>query len=71
MGLSREPALLGMVRSAGATLTVVIKATTGSETLRPRTAPLGDPADITGQVAFTQTLHPHMFVINLGASTDD
>ena len=35
-----------------------------SETLRPRTSPLGDWTDFTGQVASTQTLHPHLVVIN-------
>jgi hypothetical protein len=77
-GFSREGTRPGMLRSAGAALTVVITATIdrrrsvpvllkrrhvfvvfgslGSETLRPRTSPLGD--------LYTQTLHPHLLVID-------
>ena len=89
---SRERPVLGMLRSAGAALTVVITATIdrclsvqvlprrryvfavphplGSETLRPRTTRLGDPTDITGHVASTQILHPHLFVMELCTSRD-
>lgn len=77
-GFSRKGTRPGMLRSAGAALAVVITATIdrrrsvqvllkrwhifvvlgplGSETLRPRTSPLGDSS--------TQTLHPHLLVID-------